>query len=44
MRFKALKEWTDGVGLRSQPEAEGPRQEVREVAQRSPPLLKEPLM
>ena len=37
MRFKALKEWTDGVGLRSQPEAEGPRQEVREVAQPSAP-------
>lgn len=27
MRFKALKEWTEGAGLRkSQPEAEGPEE------------------
>lgn len=28
MRFKALKEWTNGVNLgKSQPEVEGPRKE-----------------
>ena len=27
MRFKELKEWMDGTGLRSQPEVEGPREE-----------------
>lgn len=43
MRFKALKEWTDGVGLgKSQPEVEGPGDERVAGRRPGPPLLNEP--